>query len=663
LPENLILLNTLGSENILDSNVKSLISDRIINACTLDEQIQGIRTLVSLVSSESEKNNKSENTESLKIAADILTFWFFKLPSNSCLKPVIASAINKLEETEGCLKQLFVSSFNDYVNNVICKALNYNADVCRGEDVPCKNVLSAESLFDFVCCVTRCFENNCKVAINTIKSNRINLVHTLESKFYTPVIKNMATQEKEGSIHDQKSIEIIATVIRSTLSLQSLYRVPLSNSFLEISINLLHSYISMSNPSQLIFDTETVSNLSLIMANEAKVRHPNNYIEFVTGKFDHTSRETTIVHDRDTSIYIVQIVNALAIASNLKDLFSTNEDATTSNKSVQSTSFERIYEMLERCCNKKMDPKFTVIHTMAVHNVVIRLQRFLNNQFDKKINSLSESIVAILLKIESYVWTFLEYNTDKVQHNVRNILNTLVNIYRDYSPKKKELHQLITKCLEMPWEQKTKYLALISIFKCPNSQVSTCMMAADDIAAMCPTISSILIEQLQYLHPSIENYCAELFEIFLTNDYVRHSPRNLDGDVDKNTNNKKQDLWFDTWFKPLINLKSVELDKISIPVLEKLINAGMKLSNIVFQRLVDNHQNYNLNNQTSDSNNCLKLVLIALKKQKLGNENSTFSNSIPSSVLGTILEKALFHFNDGIRIKGIKQKLHQHLYR
>ena len=214
----------------------------------------------------------------------------------------------------------------------------------------------------------------------------------------------------------------------------------------------------------------------------------------------------------------------------------------------------------------------------------------------------------------------------------------------------------------MSWDQKTKYVALISIFKCPSGQVSTCMIAAEDIAMICPSIPNILIGQLQSLHPSIENYCAELYEIFVTNDYIRHSYMNSDVGICKkeHINDGK---WFDKWFEPITSIKSVELDKISVPILEKLIKVGMNLSNTLFQRLVDNYQNHSLKTQNEGRNNGLKLVLIAIKSKKMSNGNSANSNSIQSSVLSSIMKKALFHFDEQIRMKGILLKLHYHFFR
>ena len=96
---------------------------------------------------------------------------------------------------------------------------------------------------------------------------------------------------------------------------------------------------------------------------------------------------------------------------------------------------------------------------------------------------------------------------------------------------------------------------------------------------------------------------------------------------------------------------------------------------LVLQRVLDQYQTCVLNEVSgSGTKNILKLVLIALKKDKLDGKKSTISmqDSQPceihdskmtslniSQVTQTVLNVALFHFDDEIRIKGSMQKLYR----
>ena len=223
LPENLASITTLTDENtIIHSNVNSLILEEVLNADTLDEQIQGIRKLILLLTStEAEISCTPENSESFKRAADIVTMWFFKLPSNSCLKPVIASAINKAEESGDHGKKLFVSSFYAYVSNIISKAENYKAIEDDSKLINYSVLINAETLRNFLSCVTRCLENNCKVPISVLQTIRANVMRTFEKQFYAPLINYMTIQGYDHSIHErQLVIEVTSTVIRITFILE-----------------------------------------------------------------------------------------------------------------------------------------------------------------------------------------------------------------------------------------------------------------------------------------------------------------------------------------------------------------------------------------------------------------------------------------------------------
>ena len=116
----------------------------------------------------------------------------------------------------------------------------------------------------------------------------------------------------------------------------------------------------------------------------------------------------------------------------------------------------------------------------------------------------------LLAKIEDHAWNFIGHDTDKVKHNTRNIIYVLTSIYRDFMPSNYRFQQLIIKALELPWEQKTKYIALLSILKCPVGQISARINNAKNITNLQPNIPQIMLENLQFVHPSIETYCADL---------------------------------------------------------------------------------------------------------------------------------------------------------
>ena len=663
LPEDLSVINNIVEEKgLISEDIKALIDDYVLNVATLDAQIHGIRRLMSLVSSSEDEKNVFKDENGVKGLADIVTFWFFKLPSSSCLKPVIASALNSYENIESDTYRIFFSSFTEYVINVMGDATKIPINcVCSDSGILPSDILKNQCFKNFTSCLNRCLENNCRLSISIIRGNSQNIVRELEKNCFTPLVNYMTDQEgKLDLFEDQEFVDVFSGAIRTTLSLQSLYRAPLSETFLSTVFNVLKCLNIKAKVMKIGLDTETESNLTLLMVNEAKICHPEQYIELILQKANHKINDLSSVPDNDHSIsYTIQIANALAVVSKLEHLF-VNEQ----NKTVKRTKFEDIYEILEKYDSHKLGPRLAVIHTMATYNLITRLQKYLITEFRTNNCNTFDGAIAILPKIEAYIWTFLEHSTDKVKHNARNILNVIVKIYRESMKSRKELHQLLARCLRMPWEQKTKYLVLISIFKCPAGQISASCNAANDVTTLCPNMSSILIEQFQYVHPSIESYCADLYEILLTNDFIRHSRETLGTKQKRQTDIKCKDhaIWFNTWFGQIFSMKSANFDKISVPVLEKVVNSGMKLSNIVFQKLLEHYQEIDKRYATNgDRASILKLSLIVLKKRKLDTPKNHALEEHEFRVTDRIIKAALYHFNEEIRIKGIAKELQKYL--
>ena len=657
-PEDLSTLINIGHwTGERYDQTKSLVENHILKANTLDEQIIGLRNLIMLIySSQNETDNAIVDKNTIEGLIELMINLFFRLKSNTCLKSVIANAISKETKTEDCIDDIFMLSFSEYLRNLI-RNVQYSENDDHGV-----SKLKSDAFEELISCVMKSLENNCQASILATKNNSAEIVTLIENICLIPISEQWENKIKAVQTNDDIiEITTISKIIRLTLSLQSLSRQSLSSTFLDTLVKFRKFYFfGMSGDYR--FDTETESNLSLLLVNEAKNQHVNNFIEFILELTEDDLQLRNSVMDERSVTFVVQTINALAISSDYKDLFELPEDK--SSDSLQ-TRFEKIYSMLQHWSSDELDPQLCIAHVSATYNLVIRLQKFLKLRHDKSNLCHLEASVSkttgidniemMLQKLEIYVLNMLCHNTDKVKHIARNILNALVIIYRDYLPTKEKMHQLIRKCMDIPWEQKIKYLALLSIFKYSSSQSSACVEAANDISRLYPDMPTILVHQLHLVHPSLESHFAELYEVLVTNDHMKLShPNTSNQSENKNegSDNYEENVWFDKWYVPLLNLKASELGKISIPALQKLIYAGMKLSNVVLNRLIKQYQKCSQSNNVKASGIFLQLVIIALKKQKLDDNINLFKEADPAIKL--IITNACFHFNEDIRIKALE---------
>ena len=447
-------------------------------------------------------------------------------------------------------------------------------------------------------------------------------------------------------------LDFISRIIRLTLSLQSLSRKSLSSTCID-TLRKFQTFYHFNTNNELKFDTETESNIALLMVNETKLQHKNDNIEVIVDYVEENLQLFSSVNNERSTSFVIHNISALAISSELTDLFQSSRER---DSDPSCTRFEILYDMLERWAVCEIDSHLSVAHASATYNLVNGLQKFLKLKVEKTVSNHIANIHQIFPKIESYVLGILCHKTDKIKYIARNILNVLVAIYREYLPTEQHLHQLILKCMDMPWEQKIKYLALLSIFKHSSNQSSASVKAAKDVELLYPDMPSILANQLLSVHPSLESHCADLYEVLVYNDYVKNVAQinNDDHPNEVKYNDEGQNVrtWFDKWYMPMLNLVTSDLGNISVPSLEKLINTGMKLNDKTLYYLIEHYQTYHQNNDKDCREKSLQLIMIALKKQKLSDKTDLFK--VPKSAMTDIITNCCFHFNEEIRIKALE---------
>ena len=650
-PEDFTQINHLQDEKLcLDERAKCLIDDHVLNVNNLDEQILGLRRLILLIYTNTHRNDTIHFEEEKTIAnlSDIVAFWFFNLPSSSVLRPVIATAINKSEPSISNGENNMTSSIGKYVDIASENVIMIAGKWVKSAEEKYFNITYNEHIHNFVSCITRCFENNCEATLTIIKRNKSRIVDILEEYFFSEFNQYVACDDSRWQqLGIDSVVKLISDTIRISISLQSTCKMALSSTFLETIKKIQKCIYSTVNNKTIKLDQDAESNLSLLVVNETIFQYPDKYIQVMIDD-GHNVLQNSVINKDDTIIaYIIQIVNALAIASCPHEFFRYVE-----NPDMYQAQFHQILEAIEHSNVQKRDPLLAVMYTMALYNIAKNLQKSLNTGNKDKLLQ-SQKIMELLAKIEDQAWNFIGHNTDKVKHNTRNIINVLTSIYRDFMPSNYQLEQLILKALEMPWEQKTKYIALLSILKCPVGQISARINNAKNITNLQPNIPQIMVENLQFVHPSIETYCADLYETLLTNDFARVSvlcQSSTSGNEDLNgANNSSEYRWFVTWFEPILNLNSNCFDKISLPVVEKIIKAGMGLSNIIVEQCINYHSNKSSNDENRDNtDNILKLSLIALKQHKLGRKSVRLSDS---SITNSITTAALSNFKEEIRVQ------------
>jgi hypothetical protein len=134
---------------------------------------------------------------------------------------------------------------------------------------------------------------------------------------------------------------------------------------------------------------------------------------------------------------------------------------------------------------------------MAVLQCVNRISNYIAITGDNRTD-----LMDLCVKIEAFSWAYLLSFVPKIRHNARNALSNIIKIYRIASTH--HLVELIKKAIKLSWKQKTKYVVLSSVAKEGN---------CDLIVDSCPKIAKSLLENVE--DPTIENLCAELFEILM----------------------------------------------------------------------------------------------------------------------------------------------------
>ena len=519
-PEELTTLITKGySTGTLSDCTCSWVTNHILRTSTIDEQILGIRNLISIIS-EANDGNKTTlyDQETIQKLADVITFLFFQLKSSSCLKSVIANSINKASNSKNDENDWFALSFQKYIENVIetLKNSRTSADITLAQPFV---IIQSELFENFISCVTRSLENNCYVAILATTRKMTEIVNLIENLCLIPIVQHEKNDLLKLQNDDKLNLlDFVSRIIRLTLSLQSLSRKSLSSTCID-TLRKFQTFYHFNTYNELKFDTETESNLALLMVNETKLQHKNDNIEVIVDYVEENLQLNSSVNNERSASFVIHNINALAISSELENLFQSSREK---DSDPSCTRFEILYDMLVRWAVYQIDSHLTVAHASATYNLVNRVQKFLQLKVEKAELNHIANIHQIFQKMESYVLGILCHNADKVKYIARNILNVLVVIYREYLPTEQQLHQLIQKCMDMPWEQKIKYLALLSIFKHSSNQLSASVKAAKDVELLYPDMPSILTNQLLSVHPSLESHCAELYEVLVYNDYFKN---------------------------------------------------------------------------------------------------------------------------------------------
>ena len=209
--------------------------------CSLDEQILGLRKLVSLIYTNKDQNDTIPSEEEKTIAnlSDIVAFWFFNLPSNSVLRPVIATTINKSEASKSNGDNNMTSSIDKYVDIACENVIMIAATWLKFAEEKNINITYNEHIHNFVSCITRCFENNCDATLSIVKRNQSKIVDILEEYFFSEFYQYMACDDGRWQPFEvDRVVKVISETIRMSLSLQSTCKIALSNTNKCLSIFL-----------------------------------------------------------------------------------------------------------------------------------------------------------------------------------------------------------------------------------------------------------------------------------------------------------------------------------------------------------------------------------------------------------------------------------------
>ena len=379
--------------------VNALVNDNVMLAGTLDQQIIGMRNLVTRIYDNGDGNIKLD-MNACRALSNTIVFWFFRLPSNSCLKAVIASSINKIETTT---KQIFETAFNLYLVHLITNVKQFDFEISSQLVTSMKVSTHLKAL---IFGAARCFENNCKTAQSALLQNKCDTIRILECQFLRSVCNYLTNaDEAKGLVEDREELIIVSSAIRLVLSLQSLDKnVPLSETFHETSTTLFEC---SSSSLKGVFDADTRTNLALVVVNEARAKHPEDFIDIVLHKVQGASRVDLFGSEPLKLINVINIINALAIVSHNDKLFGPKrreiEEKGNNITNPAETGLEKIYQVLQKCTSDCTDPATVAAHSMATLNLVKRLQTYLREEKfvtnSSKTDKLLPGDLYILLKI------------------------------------------------------------------------------------------------------------------------------------------------------------------------------------------------------------------------------------------------------------------------
>ena len=243
-PEDLTALLTSGySTGPIKNSISGLLADHIIKTNTIDEQILGIRYLISIASrtNDGKDGNTPYDEETIEKLADLIIYLFFQLKSNSCLKSVIANSINKVDKSKSGADILLIS-FCKYVENVI-QTMKSSITHCDSTLALPLEVMEGKTFEDFISCVSRSLENNCNVSALATKRNITIIADLIETICLIPISEHIESEmEKHKNNSGQQLLGLVSRVIRLTLSLQSLSREKLSSTFINTLMNFQTFY-------------------------------------------------------------------------------------------------------------------------------------------------------------------------------------------------------------------------------------------------------------------------------------------------------------------------------------------------------------------------------------------------------------------------------------
>jgi hypothetical protein len=256
------------------------------------------------------------------------------------------------------------------------------------------------------------------------------------------------------------------------------------------------------------------------------------------------------------------------------------------------------------------DPNLVYTQSLGVLQCSTRHLSFIKETTKDNLTN-PESHLRLVRKYQSYALTYLNFNLDRVRHHVKNALHKVVSIFKILLLE--DLERLVQTILDLPWESKSKSLALSSIAK----------EDVDLLLQTCPDLPAKVAQLLS--DPTVESSATDLYENLLKT---------------SSKNSKNEENWLNIWIQPLLRLES---QTTSISVM-RLLKLSMKLNKQVLTTIVQN------------SKNSLKLSLICLKLDKTngGQEWRSFYEN------GLIKSISARHFDSSIRLQALDVIISSH---